>query len=170
MQPTLCSKCKKNVAVVFISRQNEKGEMVNEGLCLKCAAQLGLPQVEEMMKKMGISPEDLENINNEMMQAFGGAEELSDMTEAQDDDGDDDEESGKTATFPFLNRLFGSSNPPAEKSDAPSGREETPKGRKADKSTSIWTATASISASGPGTASWTRSSAGRRRYSVWCRF
>ena len=55
MQPTLCSKCKKNVAVVFISRQNEKGEMVNEGLCLKCAAQLGLPQVEEMMKKMGIS-------------------------------------------------------------------------------------------------------------------
>ena len=85
------------------------------------------------MKKMGISPEDLENINNEMMQAFGGAEELSDMTEAQDDDGDDDEESGKTATFPFLNRLFGSSNPPAEKSDAPSGREETPKGRKADK-------------------------------------
>ena len=90
MQPTLCSKCKKNVAVVFISRQNEKGEMVNEGLCLKCAAQLGLPQVEEMMKKMGISPEDLENINNEMMQAFGGAEELSDMTEAQDDDGDDD--------------------------------------------------------------------------------
>ena len=97
MQPTLCSKCKKNVAVVFISRQNEKGEMVNEGLCLKCAAQLGLPQVEEMMKKMGISPEDLENINNEMMQAFGGAEELSDMTEAQDDDGDDDEESGNQA-------------------------------------------------------------------------
>ena len=44
MQPTLCSKCKKNVAVVFISRMNEKNEMVNEGLCLKCAAQLGLPQ------------------------------------------------------------------------------------------------------------------------------
>ena len=133
MQPTLCSKCKKNVAVVFISRQNEKGEMVNEGLCLKCAAQLGLPQVEEMMKRMGISPEDLENINNEMMQAFGGAEELSDMPAPQDKDDEDDGESGKTATFPFLNRLFGGSNPPAEKSDAPSGREEAPKGRKADK-------------------------------------
>ena len=51
MQPTLCSKCKKNVAVVFISRMNEKGEPVNEGLCLKCAAQLGLPQVEDMMKR-----------------------------------------------------------------------------------------------------------------------
>ena len=121
MQPTLCSRCKKNIATVFITRM-EGDKTVNEGLCLKCAAQLGLPQVEEMMKKMGISPEDLENINNEMMQAFGGAEELSDMTEAQDDDGDDDEESGKTATFPFLNRLFGGNNPPAEKSDAPSGR------------------------------------------------
>ncbi len=103
MQPTLCSKCKKNVAVVFISRMNEKNEMVNEGLCLKCAAQLGLPQVEDMMKRMGITPEDLENINSEMMQAFGGAEEL----DAPVDDGDeDDEESGKTATIPFLNRLF----------------------------------------------------------------
>ena len=57
MQPTLCSRCKKNVAVVFISRMNEKNEMVNEGLCLKCAAQLGLPQVEDMMKRMGITPE-----------------------------------------------------------------------------------------------------------------
>ena len=103
MQPTLCSRCKKNVAVVFISRMNEKNEMVNEGLCLKCAAQLGLPQVEDMMKRMGITPEDLENINNEMMQAFGGAEEMNDLPDGEDED---DEESGKTATFPFLNRLF----------------------------------------------------------------
>ena len=119
MQPTLCSKCKKNVAVVFISRMNEKNEMVNEGLCLKCAAQLGLPQVEDMMKRMGITPEDLENINSEMMQAFGGAEEL----DAPVDEGDeDDEESGKTATFPFLNRLFSNgSNPPAEQQPSQSG-------------------------------------------------
>ena len=112
MQPTLCSRCKKNVAVVFISRLNEKNEQVNEGLCLKCASQLGLPQVDEMMKRMGITPEDLDNISNEMMQAFGGAEELP---EAEDGD-EDDEESGKTATFPFLNRLFGNngSNPPAQ--------------------------------------------------------
>ena len=119
MQPTLCSKCKKNVAVVFISRMNEKNEMVNEGLCLKCAAQLGLPQVEDMMKRMGITPEDLENINSEMMQAFGGAEEL----DAPVDEGDeDDEESGKTATFPFLNRLFNNgSNPPAEQQPPQNG-------------------------------------------------
>ena len=117
MQPTLCSRCKKNVAVVFISRLNEKNEQVNEGLCLKCAAQLGLPQVDEMMKRMGITPEDLDNISNEMMQAFGGAEELP---EAEDGD-EDDEESGKTATFPFLNRLFGNNGNPPAQPQQPSG-------------------------------------------------
>ena len=132
MQPTLCSRCKKNVAVVFISRTNEKNETVNEGLCLKCAAQLGLPQVEDMMKRMGISPDDLEGLNNEMMQAFGGAEEMSDLPEG---DGDDDEESGKTATFPFLNRLFGSGSP-AEKPEeggAAGGKSRDTRERKADK-------------------------------------
>ena len=128
MQPTLCSRCKKNVAVVFISRMNEKNEMVNEGLCLKCAAQLGLPQVEDMMKRMGITPEDLENINNEMMQAFGGAEEMNDLPDGEDED---DEESGKTATFPFLNRLFNnSSNPPAEQPREGGNAGAQPAGRK----------------------------------------
>ncbi len=130
MQPTFCSKCKKNVAVVFISRMNEKGESVNEGLCLQCAAKLGLPQVEDMMKRMGITPEDLESLSGEMMQAFGGAEELEDLPE---DDGDEDE-SGKTATFPFLNRLFGGSQTPAEKQpgdQSAQGRE--PKGGKTEK-------------------------------------
>ena len=132
MQPTLCSKCKKNVAVVFISRMNEKGEPVNEGLCLKCAAQLGLPQVEDMMKRMGITPDDLENLNSEMMQAFGGAEELGDVAQSNED-GDEDEESGKTATFPFLNRLFGgSNNPPAEKGETPQ-RETGKESRKGEK-------------------------------------
>ena len=132
MQPTLCSRCKKNVAVVFISRTNEKNETVNEGLCLKCAAQLGLPQVEDMMKRMGISPDDLEGLNNEMMQAFGGAEEMNDLPEG---DGEDDEESGKTATFPFLNRLFGSGSP-AEKPEeggAAGGKSRDTRERKADK-------------------------------------
>ena len=131
MQPTLCSRCKKNVAVVFISRMNEKNEMVNEGLCLKCAAQLGLPQVEDMMKRMGITPEDLENINSEMMQAFGGAEEMNDLPDGGAED--DDEESGKTATFPFLNRLF-NNNPPAEqpRDGGASGPQQQPAGRKKD--------------------------------------
>ena len=129
MQPTLCSRCKKNVAVVFISRMNEKNEMVNEDLCLKCAAQLGLPQVEDMMKRMGITPEDLENINSEMMQAFGGAEEMNDLPDGGEDE--DDEESGKTATFPFLNRLFNNGNPPAEQPrEGGSAGQQPPAGRK----------------------------------------
>lgn len=127
MQPTLCSKCKKNVAVVFISRMNEKNEMVNEGLCLKCAAGLGLPQVEEMMKRMGITPEDLENVSSEMMQAFGGAEEMEDLP-----DSDEDEEEGKTATFPFLNRLFGG-NAPADQQPPAGGGTQRPTGSKAEK-------------------------------------
>ena len=61
---------------------------------------------------MGITPEDLESLSGEMMQAFGGAEELEDLPE---EEGGDEDESGKTATFPFLNRLFGGSQTPAEK-------------------------------------------------------
>ena len=64
------------------------------------------------MKRMGITPEDLESLSGEMMQAFGGAEELEDVP---DDDGGDEDESGKTATFPFLNRLFGGNQTPAER-------------------------------------------------------
>ena len=132
MQPTLCARCKKNVAVVFISRMNEKNEQVSEGLCLQCAAKLGLPQVEDMMKRMGITPEDLESLSSEMMQAFGGAEELEDMPE--DESGEDEDESGKTATFPFLNRLFGGSQTPAEKQPAEgSGQSRDSKGGKTEK-------------------------------------
>ena len=58
MQPTLCTRCKKRVAVVFISKI-EKGETVNEGLCLKCAKELGLPQVNEMMRRIRNTAADL---------------------------------------------------------------------------------------------------------------
>ncbi|MBE6939691.1 MAG: ATP-dependent Clp protease ATP-binding subunit [Ruminococcaceae bacterium] len=135
MQPTLCSKCKKNVAVVFISRMNEKNEPVNEGLCLKCASQLNLPQVEEMMKRMGITSEDLDSLNSEMMQAFGGAEEMGELPAGEDED--DEEESGKTATFPFLNRLFGGGSPAPEKNEnggaGSGGRDGKDRGSKGEK-------------------------------------
>ena len=119
MQPQLCSRCKKNIAVVFITRQ-ENGQNVNEGLCLKCAKNLGLPQVDEMMRRMGITDEDLDNISNEMMGAFGGAENLEGLTDADDPDADNEDEDGKTATFPFLSRFFGG-NPTAN--DAQNGNE-----------------------------------------------
>ena len=128
MQPTLCSKCKKNVAVVFISKL-ENGKTVNEGLCLKCAKEIGLPQVNDLMNRMGITDEDLDTITSEMMQAFGGAENLEGLMEASSDDSDDEEdEEGKTATFPFLNRLFSSDSSSSSPAPAPAAdREEKEK-------------------------------------------
>ena len=129
MQPTLCTRCKKRVAVVFISKI-EKGETVNEGLCLKCAKDLGLPQVNEMMRRMGITDDDLDTISEEMMQAFGGAESLEGLIPREDEE--DESEDGKTATFPFLNRLFGGGDAPSAPS-AESARSHEPKERKTDK-------------------------------------
>ena len=136
MQPQLCSRCKKNIAVVFITRQ-ENGQNVNEGLCLKCAKNLGLPQVDEMMRRMGITDEDLDNISNEMMGAFGGAESLEGLTDADDPDADNEDEDGKTATFPFLSRFFGgspaandASGGEAEQTQSPRSNKKAEKGSK----------------------------------------
>ncbi len=123
MQPTLCSRCKKNVAVVFISKL-DGDKTINEGLCLKCAKDLGLPQVDEMMKRMGISDEDLETLNSEMLQAMSGVENIEDLPSGEDDG--EEEEEGKTATFPFLNRLFSSG-------DAPKSGESAEEGEKRDR-------------------------------------
>ena len=112
MQPTLCSRCKKNVAVVFISKL-DGDRTINEGLCLKCAKDLGLPQVDDMMRRMGISDEDLETLSQEMMNAMSGVENIEDLPGG---DEDSEEEEGKTATFPFLNRLFSGSDVPKSES------------------------------------------------------
>ena len=106
MQPVMCSRCKENVAVIFITKI-ENGAQTQEGLCLKCARELNIKPVQDIMNRMGISDENLEEMSQEMMNAFGGAEELPDA-------GGDDEEDGKTATFPFLNKLF-SQNQPEER-------------------------------------------------------
>ena len=119
MQPTLCSRCKKNVAVVFISKM-EGDKTTNEGLCLKCAKELGLPQVDDMMKRMGISDEDLDTLNNEMLQAMSGVENIEDLPGGED--AGEEEEEGKTATFPFLNRLFSGE---AAKGGESGGQEES---------------------------------------------
>ena len=120
MRPTMCTRCQKNVAVVFITKI-EGGDTKNEGLCLKCARELGIKPVDDMMKKMGISDEDLESISTEMMSAFGGAEEPEGLAPAGEDgdgSGDDEEEDeGRTATFPFLSKLFGGASDSAPDRD-----------------------------------------------------
>ena len=109
MQPTLCARCKKNMAVVFINRI-ENGNSQQEGLCLKCARELHIKPIDDIIAKMGISDEDLDGLSGEMMEAMqalsGGEDGLMEI-ENSDSDTDDD---GKTATFPFLNRLFGAQN------------------------------------------------------------
>ena len=104
MQPTMCSRCHKHVAVVFITKL-EGGQSKNEGLCLKCAKELGIKPIDDMIQKMGITDEDLENLTSEMMSAFGGAEGMEGLMPQDREDGDEDD--GRTATFPFMNQLFG---------------------------------------------------------------
>ena len=118
MQPTMCSRCGKNVAVIFITRI-EAGQTKNEGLCLKCARELHIKPVDDVINKMGISDEDLDSLSGDMMSALSGVEDImpTDEDESEDDD-------GKTATFPFLNRLFGG---PAAAGGAQNENQERPK-------------------------------------------
>ena len=127
MQPTLCSRCHKNVAVIFIQKM-EGGTTKSEGLCLKCAKEMGIKPVEDMMQKMGISDEDLEGLTNEMMSAFGGAEGMEGLMSAEEAD-EDEEDEGKTATLPFLNKLFGSAQSP----QAQPPEREQPRAERGDK-------------------------------------
>ncbi len=113
MQPKLCTKCKKNMAVVFITKV-ENGVTMNEGYCLKCARGLGIPQIDAAVKQMGFSDEDLDNLTDEMSNMFGQI--------GGSDDEDDDMDS-QTATFPLLNQLFGAAKP--EKPEKPAKQEET---------------------------------------------
>ncbi|USF25403.1 ATP-dependent Clp protease ATP-binding subunit ClpX [Firmicutes bacterium ASF500] len=128
MQPTMCSRCGKNVAVIFITKL-EGGSSKNEGLCLKCAREIGIKPIDDMMKKMGISDEDLDNLTSEMMSAFGGAEGLEGMMSPAKDE-DDEEDDGRTATFPFLNQLFGGSSSSPEKPASGEGSTPPPRSEK----------------------------------------
>ncbi len=125
MQPKMCVKCKKNIAVVFITKM-ENGNTLNEGYCLKCARSLGIPQMDSVMKQMGVSDEDLDALTDEMSSIFS----------QRDDAADDEEPDSRTATFPLLNQLFGGNMPqkqePAPGSEEPAG-EDTHRKKKSKK-------------------------------------
>ena len=126
MQPKMCIKCKKSIAVLFITKI-ENGNTLNEGYCLKCARGLGIPQIDATIKQMGISEEDLDMMTDELSNVFGQLEAAS---------SDDDEMDSQTATFPLLNQLFGgNTNMPAQPK-APKEEEppkEEGKGKKKNK-------------------------------------
>ena len=123
MQPKMCCKCKKNVAVIFISKI-ENGVALNEGYCMKCARSLGIPQIDQAVKQMGLSDEDLDMISDEMSSMFGQRENT---------EGEDDEVDSQTATFPLMNQLFGGNFPkpqkPAEKEEAKADQKKPKKSK-----------------------------------------
>ena len=129
MQPTLCARCHKNMAVVFINRI-ENGQSHQEGLCLKCARELHIKPIDDIISKMGINDEELDGLSTEMMEAMqnlsGSGDDL--MNIENDDDSSDDD--GKTATFPFLNRLFGAQNAANAENNRDSAETERPRGGK----------------------------------------
>ena len=122
MQPKMCTKCKKNIAVVFITKM-ENGVTLNEGYCLRCARGLGIPQIDQAVKQMGISEDDLDLLTDEMSNMFGQRDDS--------DNADDDEIDSQTATFPLLNQLFGGSNNnmPAQPPRQPKNEEPKDEGK-----------------------------------------
>ena len=119
MQPKLCTKCKKNMAVLFITKI-ENGVTMNEGYCLKCARSLGIPQIDDAVKQMGISEDELEAFTDEMSSMFG-----------QEENDDPDEPESRTATFPLFNQLMEQmgGQKPAQKPES-SEDKENPKSKK----------------------------------------
>ncbi len=115
MQPKLCTKCKKNIAVVFITKI-ENGVTMNEGYCLKCARSLGIPQIEQAVKQMGFSEDDLESLTDEMSSMFG---------QIHNGDADEDDMDSQTATFPMINQLFSGANLPQKSGSEKASEEES---------------------------------------------
>ena len=144
----MCSKCKKRPAVMFISSMSGN-ERKSEGLCINCAKEMGLPQVNEYLKQMGISEEDFDSACDSLFGEDGfldGDPFKSFMEGAMDDDDDDDAafdenkrdedslfERGGAGTMPnFLKNLFGSSDS-GKKDDESTEKKSKKKPEKLDK-------------------------------------
>ena len=112
---TLCSRCKKNPAIIFITKM-EGDKTTNEGLCLSCAKSMGIAPLNQMMENMGINTEeDIENLNNEMSEFMNNIGDISSPEELQNmlqnlSGGEDDEGGAATAPLGFLSNMFSKDN------------------------------------------------------------
>ncbi len=117
----ICKRCQKRPAVVFVARM-EGDKTVNDGYCLTCAKELNIGPVNDMLKKFGISDEDLETMDEQLGSMMG---EMM----GEDEDGSFDR--GGAATFPFFKNLFGGA---AQSDDAevpaPEGEAKPPRDAK----------------------------------------
>ena len=105
----ICSKCKKRPAVIFVSRV-EGEKTTQEGFCIKCATELNIGPIKQMMQNMGITEDDLEAVS----------EQFGDIM-----DNMDDFQLGGAGTMPFMQNLFGANNPVAQGDNAPAEEIET---------------------------------------------
>ncbi len=118
----MCSRCHTRLAVVFITKM-EDGKTVNEGLCLKCARELGIKPVNDMIEKMGVSEEDIDRMSTDLGSLFGETDNLPSSL---------DEESGEDGGAPAIDlpkifqNLMGGGEAPKEKNS------EKSKGKKGE--------------------------------------
>ena len=121
----MCTRCKKRVAVVFITRI-EGDRTYNEGICMKCAKELGIKPVSDVLEKMGLSDDDIERMEDEMDGIMNLPEVSADQAVQEGDN-----ENGKTPPIDFR-RLFGPlmnmAQNPAAQGEAAGGKK--PKGEK----------------------------------------
>mgnify|MGYP002532985102 CR=1 FL=1 len=128
----LCSRCHKRFAVVYVTRI-EGDKTINEGICLSCAKELGIKQVDDILKKMGIDDESLEQLDDEVMGLIGENGQVPEQT-PQGDAEDDAENGDSRAPAIDFGKLFGSfanrpeNAPGADRGDAAKQQEE-PQGK-----------------------------------------
>ena len=143
MQMPMCSRCGKNIAVVFITKMENSGATSHEGICLKCAKELGIKPVDSLMEQMGITEDDLEALSGEMETLAGsGRTDTPDGTEDDETDppetvedlpSGDEKDVSTTRSFPFLEKLFqqgqahGTSDPEESSSSSVRTEKKDPK-------------------------------------------
>ena len=132
----LCSKCNKRPAVVFISDANNPQNKPN-GLCILCAKEAGIKPIDDMLKSMNISDENIEEISEHMSEMMGGMspEELISMAGEELSEMEDMEgfESGGAPVFPFLNQIFGNNNASENTENSSNNEKENKKNSKKKK-------------------------------------
>ena len=109
MEMPICARCKKNMAVVFITK-SENGKTVNEGLCLKCAKELGIKPVTDLLDKFGLKDSDLDGLTPEalgdslpaMLEQLGLPQE-----DAPEEGGEDEDPASRAPAFPLFNLFRG---------------------------------------------------------------
>ena len=127
MNMPMCSRCKKNVAVVFITKIDQSNNSEQEGLCIKCAKEMGIKPIDNLMEQMGITEDDLDALAGEIG-AFGDLNGLMPVSnDSEDDENPEDEENlGTSKKMPFPFPLFGSKNT-SNKNDEPEKKTKEPK-------------------------------------------